>query len=637
MKYSLIIILVFLSHCLFAQTNLDSLELLVDKKEGIEKVNLLNKISYKYWNISPSKGIEFGELGLKEAISNDYQKGKANSYNNIGVNYWAKGDFEIALSFYYKSLEIGEELNDDNLTSACINNIAMIYSRLKQYDKAIELYKSAEQIAVSLENVHDQIKYNNNIGNVFMRMGKYEEASLYFSPNLELSKQLDDSYLIALSYQNLGLTYYRQGNLEEAIIYFIEAFDMFLDISNLTYASDASRHIGSIYTKQQKYPQALKFLTKAKKFATESQSLELLSLIENDLAAYYVAIDDYKTAFLYQGKYQVSKDSLFNKNKTRQIAEMNTKYETEKKETENVLLRKDLELQTVMRNSFIALSILVILLVIILYSRFRLKQKANRELSIKNEQIRTHEKQLMHNNEILSKQYEKVNLLNATKDKFFTIISHDLKSPFNSILGFTNLLVEDYDNFGDTQKRKILNSLSKSSQLAYELLENLLTWARTQTGQIEINKERLNLKELVETSIAPYKYNASKKNIEIATNVPPDTKLSIDRNTSMTFIGNLVNNAIKFTPEGGSITINYHENEDNIELHIIDTGVGMTSEVIGKLFKIDEDISTKGTNNEKGTGLGLILCKEFINKNGGDISVRSEVGKGSDFIITLSK
>ena len=237
----------------------------------------------------------------------------------------------------------------------------------------------------------------------------------------------------------------------------------------------------------------------------------------------------------------------------------------------------------------------------------------------------------------LQESNDKLNLLNSTKDKFFTIISHDLKSPFNSILGFTNLLAEDYNKFDETQKRKIISSLRESSQLAYELLENLLTWARTQTGRIEINKELLNLKELVETSIAPYKDNASKKNIEIAINIPPDTKLSIDRNTSMTFIANLVNNAIKYTPEGGTITINYHENEDNIELHIIDTGVGMTSEVIGKLFRIDEDISTEGTNNERGTGLGLILCKEFINKNGGDISVLSEVGKGSEFIITLSK
>ena len=189
----------------------------------------------------------------------------------------------------------------------------------------------------------------------------------------------------------------------------------------------------------------------------------------------------------------------------------------------------------------------------------------------------------------------------------------------------------------DASKRELICMINKSSRSAYELLDNLLIWARTQRGQIEINKEILNIRELIESSIAPYKFNASKKNIEIIINVHPDTKLLIDRNTSITCIGNLVNNAIKFTPQGGTITINYIENEDNIELHIIDTGVGMTSEILQKLFRIDENISTNGTNNEEGTGLGLILCKEFIKKNGGDISVTSEVGKGSDFIITLFK
>ena len=232
---------------------------------------------------------------------------------------------------------------------------------------------------------------------------------------------------------------------------------------------------------------------------------------------------------------------------------------------------------------------------------------------------------------------DKLNILNSTKDKFFAIISHDLKSPFNSILGFTNLLVEDYNNFDEAQKKKIINSLNKTAQSTYKLLENLLTWAKTQRGEIEINKKAFNLKELVETSIAPYKYSASQKKIEIVINILPDANISVDRNTSMRIIGNLTNNAIKFTPEGGTITISYHENGDSIEIHILDTGVGMTSEVIGKLFRIEKGISTKGTNNEKGTGLGLILCKEFINKNGGNISVKSEVGKGSEFIITFPK
>jgi signal transduction histidine kinase/Tfp pilus assembly protein PilF len=637
MKYTLIIILVFLSNCLLAQTNIDSLELLVDKKEGKEKVNLLNKISYNYWNMSPNKGIEFGKLGLEEAISNNYPKGKAMSYNSIGVNYWAKGEFETSLSFYYKSLEISEELEDGDLISSCINNIAMIYARLKQYDKAIEFYKKAKEIAISLENVRDQIKYNNNIGNVFMRMEKYEEATPYFFTNLELSEKLNDSYLIALSNHNIGLSYYRQDNLEEAIVFFIKAFDMFLDISNLNYASSATRFIGLIYIKQQKFPQALEFLTKAEKFAIESQSLENLSLIEHDLSAYYVAIDDYKTAFLYENKYQAIKDSLFNQKNSKQIAEMHTKYETEKKEAENKLLLIENEKQTNIRNTFIGVSVLVIILIIVLFSRFWIKKKANFALSQKNILIENQKEQLVITNEKLTKQNEQVNLLNATKDKFFSIIAHDLKNPFTVILGFADLLSSDYDNLDDTDRKKYISEISRSSESTYSLLENLLDWAISQQGRLKLTKEKLNLKELINLSIEPYKSMARKKNINLKNTVSDEIIIEADKYTITTSIGNIVNNAIKFTPPGGQITIDAISDSNQIEISIKDSGVGMSQKQILNLFRIEESFSTSGTNNEKGTGLGLILCQEFIEKNGGNIKVESKIGKGSKFTISLPK
>ncbi|RPI60253.1 MAG: PAS domain-containing sensor histidine kinase [Ignavibacteriales bacterium] len=226
---------------------------------------------------------------------------------------------------------------------------------------------------------------------------------------------------------------------------------------------------------------------------------------------------------------------------------------------------------------------------------------------------------------------------NATKDKFFKIISHDLRGPFNTIIGFSNLLNEEYDSFDDLRRKDCIQHINMSSHYAYNLLENLLTWARTQTDEITINKEELNLKKLVETGISTALLNADSKNISVINNVQPDLILSIDKNTALTFIRNLVNNAIKFTHKGGQITIDSHENENSISLHITDTGVGISPEVIDHLFQIGKDISTKGTNNEKGTGLGLILCKEFIERNGGSITVKSELNKGSEFIIILPR
>jgi len=224
---------------------------------------------------------------------------------------------------------------------------------------------------------------------------------------------------------------------------------------------------------------------------------------------------------------------------------------------------------------------------------------------------------------------------NATKDKFFKIISHDLRSPFNSIIGFSDLLNTQYDSFDELQRKEFVKSINTSSHDAYKLLENLLTWARTQTDDIIINKKNLNLKKLVDTSISPYLSNAGSKKISVINNVQPELIISIDENTALTFIRNLVSNAIKFTSNGGSVTIDSDVIEDKINLHITDTGVGMSPGIIDTLFHVDKNTSKNGTNNEKGTGLGLVICKEFIEKNGGSISVKSEINKGSEFTISL--
>ena len=224
---------------------------------------------------------------------------------------------------------------------------------------------------------------------------------------------------------------------------------------------------------------------------------------------------------------------------------------------------------------------------------------------------------------------------NITKNKFFKIISHDLRSPFNSIIGFSDLLNSQYDSFDDQEKKDLIKNINISSHNAFHLLENLLNWARTQTDEIKINKTDINLKKLIDTSIFPYLSNAESKKISIINKVEPELIISVDENTALTFIRNIVSNAIKFTNEGGSITIDSHIIDNVIKIYIIDNGVGMSPEVVENLFKIDNTISTVGTNKEKGTGLGLILCKEFIERNGGSISVKSEKNKGSEFIISL--
>ncbi len=227
--------------------------------------------------------------------------------------------------------------------------------------------------------------------------------------------------------------------------------------------------------------------------------------------------------------------------------------------------------------------------------------------------------------------------INATKDKFFTIIAHDLKSPFNSILGFTNLLITEYDNLDDEQRVEFINEIDKSSKSSFNLLENLLLWARSQRDGITINKTEIKVSDIIHDAIDPYMQSAELKAINVIINSGDDLIVIADKFTLVTTIRNLFSNAIKFTPKKGKIEIVVIDEPQTTKISVSDTGVGIPVDILPKLFQLDESITTLGTDQEKGTGLGLLLCKEFINKNGGDIIVESEVGKGTIITFTIPK
>ncbi len=235
----------------------------------------------------------------------------------------------------------------------------------------------------------------------------------------------------------------------------------------------------------------------------------------------------------------------------------------------------------------------------------------------------------------LQEQASRLEELNSIKDKFFSIIAHDLKGPFNAILGFTDHLATDYHDLTDDERLRFIQILYTSAGNFYNHLEDLLEWARIQRGQIEIHIEPVNLRRLVIDSVEPYLLNASNKEITVVNTIPEDIIINADIHSLRIVFGNIFNNAIKFTPNGGLIELDATVKNDRIEIRISDSGIGMTSEQIEKLFRLEESQSTPGTNQEKGTGLGLILCKEFLSKNDGSLGVESELGKGSVFTVSL--
>ena len=244
-------------------------------------------------------------------------------------------------------------------------------------------------------------------------------------------------------------------------------------------------------------------------------------------------------------------------------------------------------------------------------------------------------KKVAERTEVIEVQNKELRELNNTKDKFFSIIAHVLKGPFISVYEFSSKLKSDFSKLPDEKKQKYIANIETISYQTFKLLENLLDWSRIQAGHIRVNKKSENLYVITQEVLAISATMASLKNISILNSIPESFEIKVDKELTQTIIRNLISNAIKFTPNNGQISISSKIAEDYTLVSIQDSGVGIPPDKIEKIFKIEENTSTRGTNAEKGTGLGLVLCKELVEKQGGEISITSMVNEGTTVCFTI--
>ena len=270
----------------------------------------------------------------------------------------------------------------------------------------------------------------------------------------------------------------------------------------------------------------------------------------------------------------------------------------------------------------VASSIAVMIYIYLVKSRTnRLLKHQNKQISLANEALRESEKNLME--------------LNATKDKFFSIISHDLKNPFSSLLSISELMVDSFDDADKDDHRAGFRKINQSVKLLLSLLENLLTWSSSQRGKIKCDPVRFNLSKLIQENINLHKLSAEKKGIKLLSPLDDSIYAHGDREMINSVVRNLITNAVKFTDRDKKVEVIVRQKEMDIEVNVVDEGIGITRENMEKLFRIDKKIKSTGTAGEKGTGLGLIICKDFVEKNGGKITVLSKPGEGTTFRFTI--
>lgn len=235
----------------------------------------------------------------------------------------------------------------------------------------------------------------------------------------------------------------------------------------------------------------------------------------------------------------------------------------------------------------------------------------------------------------IENQRRQLHELNASKDKFFSIIAHDLKNPIAGFLGLTEVMAQDMHSFTDEEKQEFINLIHNSSKQLHSLLENLLQWSRAQTGRLSFRPKTIDIFHVIEDNFSLVSTNAEIKGVKLVHKIDPDTFAFADADMVNTIVRNLLTNAIKFSIAGEEVIVKSVFEGEFLQVSIKDNGIGISAEDQTKLFKIGFNASKIGTANEEGTGLGLILCKEFAKRNGGDVFVKSELNKGSEFLFTL--
>jgi len=551
------------------------------------------------------------------------------SYNNLGQNYYSFGKYDEAYFYYTQSYRLASTIKDSLGMAVSLNNIASVFKELGQYARALDYLRLTQKISNEIHDYEGEAYNYDEIGDIYLRKAEYDSAlhALMHSLKVLQSVQLTVNDLVPKINIKIAKTYLAKGIDKNAMAYYDTAQLFYQKTDNEFGLAEVDLGRGIVYMNLKKYDQARTLIEKSKTVAhnANSRSLEIQCL--ENLAHLYEAQGDPKKSLYYYKQFKQLEDSLFSQGMQAKLLQDQLRFETSAKEdqikqlTKLEELRKDeLKKQGLVRNILV---IVVALTAILLFSVYRSGQR----------RIQINKLLIEHQDEI-KKRSQELEQLNEVKDKFFSIISHDLRSPINALSAILDLM--DNDQIKPEEFSKLNKELRVQFNHTKTLIHNLLDWALLQMDKLKIQLEKINLHHLAEENFRLLS-SLHMKEINMINTIPEGTFCWGDLNIVNLVLRNLVLNSIKFTESGGSIVASSYEEGNDIVVSIKDTGIGISPEIQTMIFEKTTGYSTRGTANEKGTGLGLILCKEFVEKNGGKIWLHSEVGKGSTFFFTIKK
>ncbi|MFP4365453.1 MAG: tetratricopeptide repeat protein [Bacteroidales bacterium] len=618
-----------------SEDKLDSLKNLLNQKGGTEKVDLLLDISQAQWNQSFEESLEYASRGYTLAKEMEYPEGMADALNRIGNVHYLLGNNDNVFENYYEAVNIAIQLEDHRRMGMYLNNIGLLYREQKQFDSA-EVYMlkalSAKEQGGDPVVIASTL---NNLGVLYRDIQRYDLSVEYFSKQIRILEETGDLRNLSRAHRQSGEVFLLQELYDESLDHSLEALRYAEEISDSMAIVQSLNQVARSYLALDEMKEAREIIEKSSEITDALSSLQLRRNNYNLQYLYYKQAGDNQTALDYFISYGNLKDSVREQTSANRYNQLQRIFETEKQKNNIELLQKETQIQELQITRHDNLKLLLLILVILIFIftffvayRFIITKKTNTLLKQKIDDLEK-------TNDKLRLSAVTLEQLNATKNRFFSIIAHDLKNPFNALLGFSELITTSFNQLKEQEIKEYISLVHQSSQNLYKLLENLLKWSAAQTGKMHYLPEQFDLVSLINSEIHFLRINASKKQIEISKNTPDEMIINSDKLVLSSVIRNILDNAIKFTRPGGNIKVSAEKKYREVIVKISDSGIGIPKDMQKKMFSIDGEIGRKGTNNEEGGGLGLILCKDLIERAGGKIGMESGLGKGSTFWFSL--
>ncbi|MDA9554873.1 tetratricopeptide repeat-containing sensor histidine kinase [Pelobium sp.] len=611
----------------------------VIKKDSIIKVyhqinlskqnpKLIDEINHLAYEIHPSdylKSFEFAKKSLELSRNLKYVKGEAESLHILGISFNYSENYIIADEYQDKCIALARQINDTELIARAFNAKGLAAYRMREFKLSHQYFESALHYLDKISKSHSfKSAVIHNIAALLDAEGKSNLAINFYNQAISLNIKNNNRLWLGQDYSEMAVAYRHLSNYQLAIAYSQKALTIAKQLNDPKLIVNNLNFLSNIYINFDEFDKAKSLLDKALNLsANHNLSRIRLSVLKN-YANLAEKQKDFKSALMAEKNYNRLYDSLYNIDRYKQLDEFRTYFETEQKQRENLALKqanlnKEIKIQN--KNYFIlaiaALFLLGLYLFYLLYQNSKEIRRTNNGLIKQNEEI--------------NKQKEKLEELNQLKTKFFSIISHDLRSPLISLKGMFSLF--ENSKLEEAELKNFMRELEINFKNTSNLVDNLLVWAKSQMQGEVLQKKRINLCKISDENVSLLKIQYQNRHVQIINQLQFCYAYADEESISVV-IRNLLSNAVKFTPNDGKITLNSKKTADKIIFCVNDTGIGMDSEEIQQVLN-HNFFSTNGVRNEKGSGLGLMLCQEFIKKNDGEFWIESEKGNGSCFCFSL--